>query len=76
MTRHCSHQWKERSASLRELLRNSEYGGWRVDCYRYFVCANCLEIKSRPRAERYAFLREPAAPCVGDAAQSVLHEVA
>jgi hypothetical protein len=53
----CSHQWVECSDSLRELLRFSEYGGWRVDCLRFYVCSRCYQIKTKPRYELAPYKR-------------------
>ncbi len=48
MKHHCKHQWVECTVHLREILIHSEYGGWQVSEFEYFVCANCLVIEARP----------------------------
>ncbi len=48
MNGYCAHQWVECSATVREVLRPSEYGGWLVDQVRYFICRQCFFIQDRP----------------------------
>jgi hypothetical protein len=59
----CLHQWVECSDSLRELLRLSEYGGWRVDCLRFYVCSRCYKIKTKPRYELMLYKRRSSHQC-------------
>ncbi|GEM_PF-6767832 len=48
MFHHCSHRWFDCTHRIRDILRRSEYGGWRVDCLKFFICERCYQIKSRP----------------------------
>ncbi len=51
MFNHCSHRWFDCTNRIRDILRRSEYGGWRVDCLKFFICEKCYHIKSRPMFE-------------------------
>lgn len=51
MFNHCSHRWFDCTHRIRDILRRSEYGGWRVDCLKFFICERCYQIKSRPMLE-------------------------
>ena len=48
MKTQCLHKWVERTATLRDMFKLSENGGWEVDCFKFFVCSYCYHIKTKP----------------------------